>query len=179
MTSLSQVHQGHLHESGFVVEGRSRLKEFSVVGTAQAGTLDVFDSYVAPIQATYEQTDATVLVTTPVPHGLVSGVNIGITFGTAAGGTANPGNYDIVDVPTDTTFTLNQLNSKTIAAGTVCRFVFGQFEGNPARFVCKKETSAGDTFQNIFQVPNSGFIIRNAMYLYMENVETADVFYEY
>ena len=57
MNSLSQVFQGHRHGSGVVALGRHRIKEVSIVGTASAGLLDVFDSDTAPETGTYAQSD--------------------------------------------------------------------------------------------------------------------------
>jgi len=41
-----------------------------------------------------------------------------------------------------------------------------------------KHTAAADTFANVFQVSNSGFIVRNGIYFLMTNLTEADVFYE-
>ena len=48
----TDVKSGHLNNSGFVVLGRNRLKAVSMVGTATAGTLDIFDTTTAPVAAT-------------------------------------------------------------------------------------------------------------------------------
>ena len=47
----TDVKAGHLNNSGFVVLGRNRLKAVSMVGTATAGTLDIFDTTTAPVSA--------------------------------------------------------------------------------------------------------------------------------
>ena len=75
----TDVKAGHLNNTGFVLLGRTRLKAISMVGTATAGTLDVFDTTTAPVSATYART-AAVITVTKVAHGLVTGDVVGLAF---------------------------------------------------------------------------------------------------
>ena len=68
----TDVKSGHLNNSGFVVLGRNRLKAVSMVGTATAGTLDIFDTTTAPVAATYARSGTTITVTKSA-HGLATG----------------------------------------------------------------------------------------------------------
>lgn len=178
MQSLSQIQQGHRHESGFVVLGRRRLKEFCLVGTASAGLLDVFDTDTAPESGTYAQSGTTVTVTDN-GHGLSTGDIVGISFSTGTGGTAQPGNYEIT-VTGVNTFTVTMLNSDTITGTPACRYVATTPAANvtPKRWLMSKHTSAADTYANVFQIPNEGFICTYGAYFHMANLLEADVFYE-
>lgn len=177
MDSLSQVFQGHRHESGFVVLGRRRIKEVSVTGTSSAGILDLFDTSTAPEAGTYAQSGTTVTVT-DTGHGLSTGDVVGIAFETGTGGTAQPGNYAIT-VTTANAFTVTMLNSDTISGTPACRYVASTpGKEEPKRWLMSKETAAADTFANVFKIPNSGFIVRYGLYFHMANLDVADVFYE-
>lgn len=178
MDSLSQVFQGHRHESGFVALGRHRLKEFSVIGTSSAGTFVVFDTDTAPETGTYAQSGTTVTVT-DTGHGLSTGDVVGINFAVGTGGTAQPGNYEIT-VTSANAFTIEMLNSDTITGTPACQYVSnsGSTQKEPKRWIMSKHTSATDIFANVFQIPNSGFIVRNGIYFLMTNLTEADVFYE-
>ena len=178
MKSLSQIFQGHRHESGFVALGRHRLKEFSIIGTASAGIFVCFDTDTAPETGTYAQSGTTVTVT-DTAHGLSTGDVIGINFAVGTGGTAQPGNYEIT-VTTANAFTVTMLNSDTITGTPACQYVAnsGNNQANPKRWLMSKHTSAADTFANVFQIPNNGFLVRNGIYFLMTNLTEADVFYE-
>lgn len=177
-STISQIFQGHRHESGFVVMGRRRLKEISVTGTASAGRLEIFDSDTAPEAGTYAQSGTTVTVT-DTGHGLSTGDVVGISFETGTGGTAQPGNYEIT-VTTANAFTVTMLNSDTITGTPACRYVASTPTPNafPKRWLMTKETSAADTFANTFSIPNQGFIATYGIYFHMSNLGHADVFYE-
>lgn len=179
MSSLSQVKQAHVSQSGFALEGPARMKEFAVVGTASAGQLDVFDSDSAPEAGVYTQSGTTVTVTDS-SHGLTSGDIVGIAFDAGTGGTAAPGNYEIT-VTSANAFTVTVLNSITISGGSnACRYVAYTplSTTTPKRWVMTKETGAGDTFQNVFQIPSGGFLARNNVYFSMTNLGSAEVLFE-
>jgi len=178
MDSLSQIFQGHRHESGFVALGSHRLKEFSVVGGASAGTFVVFDTDTAPETGTYGQSGTTVTVA-DTGHGLSTGDVVGINFAVGTGGTAQPGNYEIT-VTTDDAFTVTMLNSDTITGDPACHYVAnsGSNQPTPKRWLMSKHTSAADIYANVFQIPNSGFVAKNGIYFLMTNLTEADVFYE-
>ena len=177
-STISQIFQGHRHESGFVVLGRRRIKEVSLVGTASAGLLDIFDTDTAPESGTYAQSGTTVTVT-DTGHGLSTGDVVGISFSTGTGGTAQPGNYTIT-VTTANAFTVEMLNSDTITGTPACRYVASTPAPNafPKRWLMSKHTSAADTFANTFGVPNQGFVTAHGVYFHMSNLLEADIFYE-
>jgi len=121
VNSLSQVFQVSKRESGFVVLGPHRLKEFSIIGTASEGKLTVYDTDTAPVAGTYAQSGTTVTVT-KTDHGLSTGDVVGICFATGTGGTATSGNYPIT-VTASNTFTITMLNSDTITNTPACNYV--------------------------------------------------------
>ena len=178
MGSLSQIFQAHLKQSGFGVKRRVRVKELSVVGTASAGFVDLFDTDTAPVAGTYTQAGATVTVT-DTAHGLSTGDIVGISFDAGTGGEAQPGNYEIT-VTGANTFTLTQINSTTITGTPACRYV-AYTPGpsvTPKRWLMTKETSAGDTYVNVFQLPNEGFLAGHGIYMSISNLSVSDVFFE-
>jgi len=178
MNSLSQIYQVSRRESGFAVLGPHRLKEFSLVGTASAGKLTVYDTDTAPVSGTYGQSGTTVTVT-DTTHGLSTGDVVGICFETGTGGTATSGNYSITVADADT-FTVTMLNADTITDDPSCHYVAnsGSQQEKPKRWLMCKNIAASDTFANVFQVPNSGFLTRLGTYFLMSNLSEADVFYE-
>jgi hypothetical protein len=178
MNSLSQVFQVSKRESGFAVLGPHRLKEFSIVGSTNEGKLTVYDTDTAPVAGTYGQSGTTVTVT-DVDHGLATGDMVGICFSTGTGGTAQSGNYEITVTDADT-FTVTMLNSDTITNDPACHYVaYTPAQGViPKRWLMCKGLSANDTFANVFQVPNNGFITKRGAYFLMSNLLEADMFYE-
>lgn len=178
MNSLSQVFQASRRESGFVVLGAHRLKEFSIIGTATAGKLTIFDTDTAPISGTYGQSGTTVTVT-DVDHGLSTGDMVGLCFGNGTGGTATSGNYEITVTGADT-FTVTMLNSDTITDDPDCVYVAnsGSNQPTPKRWLMCKGVAAGDSFANVFTIPNNGFISKLGVYFVMTNLQEADMFYE-
>lgn len=177
-STIAQIFQGHRHESGFVVLGRHRLKEVSLVGTASAGILDIFDTDTAPESGTYAQSGTTITVT-DADHGLSTGDVVGISFSIGTGGTGQSGNYEIT-VTSSSAFTVTMLNSATITGDPACRYVASTPSPNtfPRRWLMSKHTSAGDTFANTFGIPNQGFIATKGIYFFMSNLLEADIFYE-
>ena len=163
----TDVKAGHLNNSGFVVLGRNRLKAISMVGTATAGTLDIFDTTTAPVAATYARTAAVITVTKSA-HGLATGTVLGLTFATASGSSGTNGNYTIT-VTDANTFTVTDINSGTIAGGTVAAYA--------PLWVASYDCGAGDTFGNFALVPGEGILVRNGIYLSMSNLLSANVYY--
>lgn len=178
MDNLSQIFQVNRRETGFVVLGKHRLKEFSIIGTASEGKLTVFDTDTAPESGTYGQSGTTVTVT-DASHGLSTGDVVGICFGEGTGGNATSGNYTITVTGSDS-FTISMLNSATITGTPSCVYVAnsGSKQPIPKRWLMCKGVAAGDSFANVFTVPNSGFITRLGVYFVMTNLSEADMFYE-
>jgi hypothetical protein len=167
MGMQTDVKSGHLNNSGFVVLGRNRLKAVSTVGTATAGTLDIFDTATAPVSATYART-TTLITVTKVAHGLVTGDVVGIAFATASGSSGTNGNYSITRTGADT-FTVTDINSGTIAGGTVAIYA--------SLWLASYDTGAGDLFGNFALIPGEGVLVKNGIYMSMSNITSANVYY--
>lgn len=171
------VRSGHLHSSGYIRKSRTVVKAMDVVGSASAGTLEVWDTLTVPITTgTYGRSGTTVTVT-DTGHGLSTGDNIGISFEPDGGVIATPGNYEITVVDADT-FTLVDINTGTIANDPDCRYVYGvDGAGLESRWMVTYHTAAGDTFYNGFNVPDNGIMARKAVYVYVENLVSINVYY--
>jgi hypothetical protein len=167
MGMQTDVKSGHLNNSGFVVLGRTRLKAVSTVGSATAGTLDIFDTITAPVSATYERA-ATLITVTKNAHGLVTGNVVGLAFATASGSSGTNGNYVITRL-TANTFTVTDINSGTIAGGTVAAYA--------SLWVASYDVGATDVFGNFALIPGEGVLVQNGIYLSMSNITSANVYY--
>ena len=163
----TDVKSGHLNNSGFVVLGRNRLKAVSMVGTATAGTLDIFDTTAVPVSATYERASTLVTVTKNA-HGLVTGDVIGIAFASAGGSSATNGNYVITRLGANT-FTVTDINSGTVSAGTAAAY--------SSRWVASYDVGATDVFGNFALIPGEGILVTNGIYLSMSNLLSANIYY--
>jgi hypothetical protein len=173
--AASDILSGHLHSSGFIRKARTRIKAFDVVGSADAGVLEFWDTTVAPTAATYGRSSTTVTVTS-VGHGLRTGDVVGISFEEASGVIATPGSYAITVTDNDT-FTLTDINSGTIATSTGCRYVSNKQNGYNARWLATYHTSATDIFFNGFNLPDEGFLARIGVYVYADNLASINVYY--
>ena len=167
MTMQTDVKSGHLNNSGFVMLGRTRLKAVSTVGTASAGTLDIFDTATAPVSATYARS-ATTITVTKVAHGLVTGNVVGIAFATASGSSGTNSNYSITRTGADT-FTVTDINSGTIAGGTAAVYA--------SRWLASYDIGAGDLFGNFALIPGEGVLAQFGIYLNMTSITSANVYY--
>ena len=167
MSMQTDVKSGHLNNSGFVLLGRTRLKAVSMVGTATAGTLDIFDTIPAPVAATYARSGTTITVTKSA-HGLSTGDVVGIAFATASGSSGTNGNY-VITVASSSTFTVTDINSGTIAALTVAAYA--------SLWVASYDVGATDVFGNFALIPGEGVLVKNGIYLDMSNITSANVYY--
>ena len=167
MGMQTDVKAGHLNNSGFVLLGRTRIKAVSTVGTASAGTLDIFDTVTAPVTATYART-AAVITVTKVAHGLVTGDVVGLAFATASGTSGTNGNYTITRTGADT-FTVTDINSGTIAALTAAVY--------STLWVASYDIGATDVFGNFALIPGEGVLVKNGIYLNMSSLTSANVYY--
>ena len=163
----TDVKSGHLNNSGFVVLGRNRLKAVSMVGTATAGTLDIFDTTTAPVAATYARSGTTITVTKSA-HGLSTGNVVGLTFATASGTSGTNGNY-VITVASSSTFTVTDINSGTIAGGTVAAYA--------SLWLVSYDIGAGDLFGNFALIPGEGILVQNGIYMIMTNITSANIYY--
>ena len=162
------VKAGHLNNTGFVVLGRTRLKALSTVGSATAGTLDIFDTTTAPVtDATYARTNAVVTVTKS-SHGLVTGDVRGFSFASVGGVSATNGNYSITKTGANT-YTLTDINSGSIAASSAMAY--------STLWVNSYDIGATDVFGNIVLIPGEGVLIQNGIYLILTNLTSANIYY--
>ena len=163
----TDVKAAHLNNSGYAVLGPNRLKGLATVGSATAGTLDIFDTVTVPVSATYERAGTLVTVTKST-HGLATGDVVGLSFATASGNSATNGNYPIT-VLTSSTFTITDINTGTIAASTACSYA--------TRWVVSYDIGAGDVFGNNVLLPGEGIKVVNGIYLSMSNITSSVVYY--
>jgi hypothetical protein len=172
----SDVKSGHLHNtSGYIYKARARVRAIDVSGSSSAGILEIWDTNVAPIAATYARSGTTVTVTKS-SHGLPNGARIGISFYDAGGNIATPGNYDITVVDADT-FTLEDINSGTISALSDCAYVYSIVDREPAAWRATYHTAASDIFFNGFLVPNNGLLCKIGIYCSITNMNAVTIYY--
>jgi hypothetical protein len=166
----------HLNSTGFGYIGRIRVKGLVISSTATGGTVTIYDSLVASTSATYEQSTTTVTVT-KVAHGLSTGQRIGISFAAASGNSATNGNYTITRLTADT-FSITDINSRTIVAGTACSYVANTDTSNSTQWHMTVDTAAAAGTTNI-TFPGEGILIENALYIAMTttNITAVTVFY--
>ena len=160
MTMQYDVKGSHNSGTGLLVSGRVRLKNLIYLGTGTAGSIDIFDTLTAPVAATYARSGTTVTVTSTA-HGLVTGQNIGITFAAASSVSATAGNYVITRVDANT-FTLTDLNSGTIAGGTVCTYSTGKW------ITSYNTGTAVQPFQALFA--GEGILAQSGIYAVVTNI---------
>jgi WD40 repeat protein len=168
----TDVLSAHTNQSGFLTAGgRTRLRGFLAVSSATAGTVNVWDTTTAPTTITYGRSSATITVTL-ASHGLVTGDVVGLTFAPASGTSATNGNY-VVTVLTSSTYTVTDINSGTIVAGT------GGTQGT--RWLTSFDTSAvttSGTAQTVYALlPGEGMLVRNGLYAQLSNQDSFTVFY--
>ena len=166
----------HLNSTGFGYIGRTRIKGLVVSSTATGGTVTLYDSLTASVSATYEQSTTTVTVT-KVAHGLVTGQKIGISFAAASGNSATNGNYAITRLTADT-FSITDINSRTIAASTACSYVTNPVGGSSTQWHFTVDTAAAAETTNIV-FPGEGILIETALYVSMTttNITAVTIFY--
>ena len=170
-----EVFAGHLHSSGFIVKRRCRVQSIDVVGTSSAGVLEIWDTDVAPVAGTYGRSGTTVTVT-KVGHGLSTGDMIGISFTPNTGVNATSGNYEIT-VTGDDTFTITDINTGTISAGTACRYVSSNSNNISSRWLATYHTAASDIFVNNMTIPGDGLMARKGVYVGATNLDSINIFY--
>jgi hypothetical protein len=138
-----------------------------MVGTATTGTLDIFDTTTAPVAATYARSGTTITVTKSA-HGLATGDVVGLTFATASGASGTNGNY-VITVASSSTFTVTDINSGTIAGGTVAAYA--------SLWIASYDIGASDLFGNFALIPGEGILVKNGIYLSMSNLLSANIYY--
>ena len=158
----------HLNSTGFGYIGRTRIKGLVISSTSTGGTVTIYDSLTASVSATYEQSGTLVTITKSA-HGLVTGQRIGVSFAAASGNSATNGNY-AVTVLTSSTFTITDINSRTIAASTPCSYVANTTSGNSTQWHLTIDTAAAAGTTNIV-FPGEGILIENALYVGMTTTQ--------
>jgi WD40 repeat protein len=168
----TDVLSAHTNQSGFLTAGgRTRLRGFLAVSSATAGTVNVWDTTTAPTAVTYGRSSATITVTL-ASHGLTTGDVVGLTFAPASGTSATNGNY-VVTVLTSSTYTVTDINSGTIVAGTAGT--------QGTRWLTSFDTSAvttSGTAQTVYALlPGEGMLVRNGLYAQLSNQDSFTVYY--
>ena len=168
MTMQYDVQAAHLNTSGYAYVGRCRVKGITVASTASGGTLNMWDTLVAPVTGTYGQSGTTVTVT-KVAHGLATGDVVGIVFAVDGSGiSATNGNYAITRTGADT-FTITDINSRTITAPVNCQYVgaTGNSNGRTQWHYTLDIPAVVGTVPVV--VPGEGMLFENAIYLTMSS----------
>ena len=165
------VSAAHLNSAGFAVVGRNRVKGLAVTTSASGGQINIWDTLTAPVAATYAQSATTTVTVTKVAHGLVTGQKIGISFNVASGVSATNGNYVITRTGADT-FTITDINSNTVAGGTVCSYVANAVGGSSTQWHMTIDMAGVAATTNII-IPGEGMMIENALYFSMASSVTA------
>ena len=168
----TDIQSGHLDVVGFVIpNGRARIKGITYQASgAGAGVIDIFDTTVAPISATYGRSGTLVTVTKSA-HGLETGDRIGIAYNSAAGASATNGNFSITKVDANT-FTITDLNSGTVTAGTACVYV-----NSGARWLTSFATIVSQTTPVNVLLPGEGLLAALGVYLNFTNTSFVTIFY--
>ena len=167
MTMQYDVKSAHSSGSGLLVPSRCRLKNLIYLGTGTAGGIDVFDTTTAPVSATYARSGTTVTVTSTA-HGLSTGQVVGISYSAASGSAAVAGNYTITRVDANS-FTITDLNSGTIAAGTNCVYSTGVW------MTGYNTGTAVQPFQVIFS--GEGVLAQSGIYVVVTNINYQTIQY--
>jgi hypothetical protein len=169
MTMQYDVKTAKIQGPGFLYVGRVRLKQGTVLGNGTAGYIDFFDTATAPTAATYARSGTTVTVT-KTGHGLNTGDAVGIAYVAASNVAPVSGNYTITRVDADT-FTITDLNSGTIAGGTVCNYV-----NNGGKWVAGLNTGTNlQPFQIL--IPSEGIVCATGIYANSSNINSTQITY--
>ena len=172
----TDVYSGHLNSSGFFINYRSRLKAIMFTSSSTAGTINMWDVAAAPTAAAtgYTQSGNTVTVVS-ASHGLQTGDRIGITFATLTGVSATNGNYTVT-VTNSSTFTITDINSRTIGSATGCTF-----SAAGGRWLMSVDTAAlttsGVPQNQTMLIPGEGMICNTGIYGQLYNQTGVTIFY--
>jgi hypothetical protein len=172
MGMQTDVLAGHLDVSGFIAPaGRYRVKQVTYQGSGGgAGVVEIFDTAVAPVSATYGRSGTLVTITKSA-HGLKTGDRVGVGFSAAAGASGTDGNYTITVVDSST-FTVDDPNSGTVTPGTACRYV-----NSGARWLVSFGTAQSVTTPVAVLVPGEGILAAKGVYANISNTSYVTVFY--
>ena len=167
MGMQTDVLSAHLNASGLMVLGRARLKGLIAMGTATAGTVNFWDAVKAPTAVTYGRA-GTLVTVTHVAHGLSTGDSIGLTFGAdGSNRAATNGNYTVTRLTADT-YTVTDINSGTVTAGTAAN--------ENTRWLASFDTNTASDVITL-PIPGEGILAVNGIYGQMVNQTGLTVFY--
>jgi hypothetical protein len=167
MTMQTDVLSAHLNVSGQLVAYRCRLKGIISMGTATAGTVNVWDTTTAPVSVTYGRSGTTVTVTHNA-HGFSTGQAVGLTFGAdGSSRAATNGNY-IITVVNANTYTVTDINSGTVSTGTAAS------EGT--RWMMSVDTNTASDVTTLL-IPGEGILATTGIYAQLANQTGLTVFY--
>jgi hypothetical protein len=176
MAMQYDVNSVHLNQTGFGFMGRCRVKGLVISCNASGGTVNIFDTTVAPVTtATYARTGYTVTVT-QTAHGLITGDRVGIVFAVGTGGSATNGNYTITKLTADT-FTITDINTGSITGTPGATYVSNVANG-ATQWHGSFDTAAAAGTTNVV-IPGEGFLIETSLYITMTatNITAVTAFY--
>ena len=173
MTMQTDVKQSRLTQTGWIVQGPSRLKGTSLRSNGSAvGRVFLFDTDTTPVTATYGQSTTTVTIT-KTAHGLNTGDTVSIGYvPDASNRAATCGTYTITKTGADT-FTITDPNSFTVTSSTACYYVTGT-----NRWIYVKGVGAADQYINYELIPGEGLRASQKVYvLVLGGMQSAIVYY--
>jgi hypothetical protein len=167
MAMQTDVKSAHMNVSGIMVASRVRLKGLISMGTATAGTVNLWDATTAPVAITYGRAGTLVTVTS-ASHGLSTGDVVGLTFSLdGSNRAATNGNY-VVTVLNANTYTVDDINSGTVTAGTA--------GSQSTRWLMSFDTNTASDVTTL-PIPGEGILAENGIYCQMTNQTSLTVFY--
>ena len=172
MTMQTDVLQGRLNESGWIVSSACRIKGVTVRNAASGiGRVFLFDSASAPVAATYARSTTTVTVTATA-HGLKTGDYVGIGYvPDGSNRSATCGQFQITKTGANT-FTITDPNTGTVSSSTVCYYVPG-----PGRWLYVGGVADGDVYVNYELLPGEGIRAKQQVYAQINNLASVSVYY--
>ena len=172
MTMQTDVLQSRLTNSGWIVQGPSRVKAVSLRNASSGvGRVFLFDTSTVPVTATYERA-GTLVTVTKSSHGLSTGDTVSLGFSLdGSNRAATCGTYTITKL-TDNTFTLTDPNTGTVSASTACYYVTGD-----SRWIWVRGIADGDIYNNFELLPGQGIRAKQKVYAVISNIISTSVFY--
>jgi len=153
----------HLNASSVAYLGRTRLKALLTVGSATAGTVNIWDSTVAAKAGTYSRTGNVVTVTVTA-HGLANSQPFGFA---ANDGAASSGNFTVSSVANANAFTFTDLLNTGSTTGNC---------GVNTRFMMAFDT-ANNSAETYLLLPGEGILAENGIVIGMNGQTSLTVFY--
>jgi hypothetical protein len=163
MAMQYDVKAAHLNASGVAYLGRVRLKSLLTVGSATAGSVNIWDSTVAAKAGTYSRTGDVVTVSV-TGHGLTSGQAFGFAANTGA---ATSGNFNVASVTNANVFTFTDPFNTGSTTGNC---------GINTRFMMAFDT-ANNSAETYLLLPGEGILAENGIVIGMNDQTSLTVFY--